>query len=98
MNFISGGLNHQIEHHLFPAMNIYLYPFISEIVEKTCQEFNLPYNNYETFAEAYVDMISYLKAMGQESFTPQSFKSQLQIKNEAKTPVKGVRVGTKKSS
>jgi len=98
MNFISGGLNHQIEHHLFPAMNIYLYPFISEVVEKTCKEFDLPYNNYETFAEAYVDMISYLKAMGQESFTPQSFKSTLQLKNEARVPTKGVRVGTKKSS
>jgi len=98
MNFISGGLNHQIEHHLFPAMNIYLYPYISEVVEKTCQEFNLPYNNYETFGEAYLDMMSYLKALGQESFTPQSFKSRLQLKNEAKVPSKGVRVGTKKSS
>jgi fatty acid desaturase len=34
--FVSGGLNHQIEHHLFPAHSIYHYPYISPIVEQVC--------------------------------------------------------------
>lgn len=37
-NFISGGLNHQIEHHLFPGMSIYLYPVIAPVVRETCEE------------------------------------------------------------
>ena len=40
-----GGINLQIEHHLFPSMcNHYLHE-ISPIVEKTCKEFNIPYNH-----------------------------------------------------
>jgi fatty acid desaturase len=33
---ISSGLNHQIEHHLFPVMNIYLYPKIAHVVQEEC--------------------------------------------------------------
>ena len=40
-NWISGGLNHQIEHHLFPSMSIYLYPTIAPVVRATCAEFGL---------------------------------------------------------
>lgn len=64
-NFMSGGLNHQIEHHLFPTMSTCLYPYISHIVQQTCQEFNLPYHNYKSFRSAYSDMINYLKKLGQ---------------------------------
>lgn len=63
-NFFSGGLNHQIEHHLFPAMNPYLYPFISPIVKQCCEEHKLPYQNFSSFASAWWAMISYLYALG----------------------------------
>src|SRR5690606_25129221 len=42
-NFFSGGLNHQIEHHLFPSISQYCYPAIAPIVKQTCKEFNIPY-------------------------------------------------------
>ncbi len=64
-NAISGGLNHQIEHHLFPAMAPQLYPEISPIVRETCAEFGLPYNNFSGFHRAYWSTFSYLKKLGQ---------------------------------
>ena len=39
-----GGMNYQIEHHLFPTLNHAHYPEVSKIVQKTCKEFNIPYN------------------------------------------------------
>mgnify|MGYP003388037293 FL=1 len=38
-----GGINYQIEHHLFPSMCHIYYPEISHIIQKTCKEFNIPY-------------------------------------------------------
>jgi len=40
-----GGMNYQIEHHLFPSLNHSHYPEVSQIVRDTCKEFNLPYND-----------------------------------------------------
>lgn len=67
-NFFSGGLNHQIEHHLFPSTSHYLYPHLAPIVEKTCREFNLPYVNYPSFPAAWMAMIRYLRDLGTEKF------------------------------
>lgn len=47
-----GGLNHQIEHHLFPNICHVHYKAISPIVEATAEEFNLPYHNHRTFIGA----------------------------------------------
>ncbi len=47
-----GGLNYQIEHHLFPTMSHVHYREISSIVEKTAHEFDLPYNSQPTFLGA----------------------------------------------
>lgn len=64
--FLSGGLNHQVEHHLFPSMNIYLYPIIAPIVEEECNKFGLPYHNYMSFQSAWIDMFYYLKKLGND--------------------------------
>ena len=77
-NWVSGGLNHQIEHHLFPSMNINVYPLISPIVRQTCVDFGLPYYNYPSFGVAYLDMLRYLRAMGDPQFTSDRFTSYLQ--------------------
>ncbi|NEJ84006.1 hypothetical protein GR268_47070, partial [Rhizobium leguminosarum] len=45
----SGGLNLQIEHHLFPSVSHVHYPAISKIVRETCAEFNLPYTTHSWF-------------------------------------------------
>ncbi len=39
----SGGLNCQIEHHLFPSVHYVHYPALAKIVKQTCKEFGLPY-------------------------------------------------------
>jgi fatty acid desaturase len=41
-----GGINYQIEHHLFPSVCHVHYPYISTIVRKTCKEYGIPYNTF----------------------------------------------------
>ena len=52
VNWFTGGLNFQIEHHLFPQISHTHYPDISGIVRHAASEFGLPYNHYDTFGEA----------------------------------------------
>lgn len=63
-NWISGGLNHQVEHHLFPSMPVHLYPVISPVVRRTCEEFGLVYRDYRGFASALADCMGYLHELG----------------------------------
>jgi fatty acid desaturase/predicted heme/steroid binding protein len=70
-NFVSGGLNHQVEHHMFPSMPIYLLPYISDVCKKTCNEFNVPYNNFPTYWDAWSNMVKYLHALGDPNYKPQ---------------------------
>jgi len=49
---MSGGLNMQVEHHLFPSVHYTHYPAISQIVQQACKEFNLPYNTSKNIFEA----------------------------------------------
>lgn len=63
-NIMSGGLNHQIEHHLFPSMSVHLYPLISPVVRQTCAEFKLPYHDFPSFSSAWIAMATYLKELG----------------------------------
>lgn len=79
-NFFSGGLNHQVEHHLFPSVSTWLYPEISPIVKQTCKEFNLPYFDYPNFVVAWIDMFRYIKALGQKDFDVKTFRSKLTSK------------------
>ncbi|TVQ41939.1 MAG: acyl-CoA desaturase [Saprospirales bacterium] len=50
--WVLGGLNYQIEHHLFPSICHVHYPKLSEIVEQTAKEFNLPYYSEKTWWSA----------------------------------------------
>ena len=50
---IFGGINHQIEHHLFPNMSNQHYPIIAPIVKKFCEENDIPYVHEETLVGAY---------------------------------------------
>lgn len=52
LSYFLGGLNFQIEHHLFPNVCHVHYPHISKIVKKTTEEFGLPYNEQPTFFQA----------------------------------------------
>ena len=59
-----GGLNFQIEHHLFPNVCHVHYRKISGIVERTAREFNLPYKSATTFADALIGHARLLKQLG----------------------------------
>ncbi|MEO6404662.1 MAG: acyl-CoA desaturase [Ferruginibacter sp.] len=59
-----GGLNFQVEHHLFPKVSHVHYPAISKIVEEKCKEFGLPYNYYETFSGALASHFRVMKSLG----------------------------------
>ncbi len=49
---MSGGLNMQVEHHLFPGVHYTHFPAISKIVREACVEFKLPYNTSTSIFEA----------------------------------------------
>ena len=63
-NWVSGGLNHQVEHHLFPSMSIYLYPTISPLVRETCREFGLEYRDFSGYWVALAHCVGYLHELG----------------------------------
>ncbi|SIT93681.1 fatty acid desaturase family protein [Pontibacter indicus] len=52
LSWYVGGLNFQIEHHLFPRISHVHYPAIAEIVKQTASEFNLTYIESKTFLQA----------------------------------------------
>lgn len=60
-----GGLNFQVEHHLFPKISHIHYPKLNEIVKKTCEEFQVRYQEFPTFLAAIRSHIAHLKAVGQ---------------------------------
>ncbi len=65
VNWYVGGLNYQVEHHLFPKISHVHYQQISKIVEKTCEEYNLPYNTYPTMTSSIASHFRMLKALGE---------------------------------
>ncbi len=62
-----GGLNFQIEHHLFPNICHVHYKKISPIVEQTAKDFGLEYNSKPTFIDAIVSHTKMLKALGRKA-------------------------------
>jgi len=64
VSFLFGGLNFQVEHHIFPHVcHIHLRK-LSPIVRQTAQEFGLPYNENPTFFSAIVSHFRTLKKLG----------------------------------
>lgn len=59
-----GGLNLQVEHHLFPNICHVHYRKIAHIVKNTAEEFGLPYKSYDTFSGAIVGHAKLLKELG----------------------------------
>ncbi len=64
LSWFIGGLNRQVEHHLFPNICHIHYPKIAGIVKKTTEEFGLPYLEEDTFISALSSHVKMLKKMG----------------------------------
>lgn len=64
LSWYIGGLNFQIEHHLFPQICHVHYPALSKIVAKVAAEHNVPYNVQPTFRRALLQHALMLKQLG----------------------------------
>ncbi len=64
VTWLTGGLNHQIEHHLFPKISHVHYPALQKLVQETCREFNLTYNEFPTLGSALLSHGKQLYLMG----------------------------------
>ena len=65
ISWFVGGLNFQIEHHLFPRISHVHYPAISKIVMEKCKEFHLPYNKFDSIFGALASHFRFMKLLGQ---------------------------------
>lgn len=66
VNWYTGGLNHQIEHHIFPNISHVHYGKIAEFVKQTAAECDLPYFEYQTMRSAVIAHFRHLKELGQQ--------------------------------
>ena len=65
-----GGLNFQIEHHLFPRICHIHYPALSKVVESTCHDFGVRYTAHQTFWQGLRSHYRWLRGMGQANQNP----------------------------
>ncbi len=66
VGFFTGGLNRQVEHHLFANISHIHYKKLAKIVKETALEFKLPYNEYNTMWRAVKEHYNQLKVLGQK--------------------------------
>ncbi len=64
LSWYIGGLNFQIEHHLFPQVCSIHYPEISHIVREVAEKHHIPYNNHPTLRAAIRSHYTMLKQLG----------------------------------
>lgn len=65
-SWLLGGLNFQIEHHLFPRVCHVNYPAMSKVVEQTCREFGIRYTSHASVWSGIRSHYIWLRRMGRE--------------------------------
>jgi len=63
---LSGALNYQTVHHLFPGVSQYHYPAIAPIVMDVCKKHKVPYNVVGSFKDALMMHFDYLYKLGNQ--------------------------------
>ena len=66
VSWFVGGLNFQVEHHLFPKISHVHYPAISKIIKRACEEYGITYIEYPRVRMAVASHVSFLRQMGQK--------------------------------
>mmetsp|Transcript_40640 Transcript_40640/g.107446 ORF Transcript_40640/g.107446 Transcript_40640/m.107446 type:complete len:684 (+) Transcript_40640:69-2120(+) len=66
-SFFTGGLNLQIEHHLFPGLPHHLYTQVQKITQEECSRRGLKYNAYPTLLSNFADHVKFLYEFGRSS-------------------------------
>jgi linoleoyl-CoA desaturase len=64
ISWFVGGLNFQIEHHLFPKISHVHYPAISKIIKKACADYGISYIEYPKMIMAVQSHVNYLRQLG----------------------------------
>lgn len=64
LSWYLGGLNHQIEHHIFPNYSHTHYPQIRPILKRACQSHNFHYHEFPSLFSAVKAHQHHLIAMG----------------------------------
>jgi fatty acid desaturase (delta-4 desaturase) len=79
--FLNGGLNYQIEHHLFPRIQHTHYPLIAPVVKKFCEKKGIPYVHFPTVSENMMSCVRHLYSMGHQ-MTPKGLQSFSSVKSK----------------
>ena len=70
LSWFVGGLNFQIEHHLFPNICHVHYPRISPIMKSTAEEYGIPYHCQGSFGNAVYEHFKLLWLLGKYDELP----------------------------
>lgn len=68
--WLTGGLNHQVEHHLFPNISHIHYRKISGIVKEVTSRYGIPYHVQNTFLHAVISHGRMLNRLGRRPVSP----------------------------
>lgn len=68
LGFFHGGLNYQIEHHLFPRISHVHYYKIKPIIQEWCKKNNVKYNYYDTLWSNVYSCYKYLELQGDKGY------------------------------
>ncbi|HET9825677.1 MAG TPA: fatty acid desaturase, partial [Chitinophagaceae bacterium] len=66
ISWFVGGLNFQIEHHLFPRISHVHYPAVSKVVKKVCELHGMPYHQFPTMSSAIISHFKVMKRLGKK--------------------------------
>ena len=61
--YSSGGLNYQIEHHLFPSINHEYYPIIAKHIQSVCKKHNVSYEYFNNYQDAFISYYNNLSIL-----------------------------------
>lgn len=61
---LTGGLNFQVEHHLFPRMSSAWYPYIAPKVREICEKHGVKYAYYPWVMTNFISTIKYMHSAG----------------------------------
>lgn len=73
ISWFVGGLNYQIEHHLFPRISHVHYPAISGLVKEACMKYGVPYHEFPTMSEAVYSHFTMMRRLGRSRDLQESF-------------------------
>jgi linoleoyl-CoA desaturase len=71
ITWMLGGLNFQIEHHLFPKVPHTHYPKIAEIVRRNCLKHDVRYSFHPSLRRALRSHFLHLREMGRRGLPPE---------------------------